>query len=152
MKITKTKKHLLATLLLSFFFLSEMALIQFSSPAPVQAENLWEMQEKSGLDVIGQEAFGNETPRDVREITVLVVKVFLGFLGIIFLGLIVFAGFKYMTAGGNDDKIKEALDQIKNGIIGLIIILASYAITSFLTDCIFDITNLGNSPWMCNRK
>lgn len=152
MKITKLKKHLLSAFLLFLFLLSQMALIQFSSPAPVQAESLWEMQKKSGIGVIGGQAFGNETPRDVRRITVSVIKVFLGFLGIIFLVLIISAGFKYMTAAGNEEKITEALGQIKTGIIGLIIILASYAVTSYLTDCIFEITNRGkDSVWMCNR-
>ena len=150
MKNAKIKKHLLSALLLSLFLLSQMALIQFSSPSPAQAESkLW--QNQTGIETIGAQAFGNKTPRDVRQITVLVIKVFLGFLGLIFLILIIFAGFKYMTSAGNEEKVKEALDQIKTGVIGLIIIMASYAVTSYLTDCVFEITNRGNSPWMCNR-
>ncbi len=153
MKITKIKKHFFSALLLSLFLLSQMALIQFSSPSPAQAESkLWDMQKQSGIGVIGGQAFGGETPRDVRQITVLVIKVFLGFLGLIFLILIIRAGFKYMTSAGNEEKVKEALDQIKTGIIGLIIIMASYAVTSYLTDCVFEITNQGESVWMCDRE
>jgi di/tricarboxylate transporter len=154
MKITKIKRHLLSALLLSVVFILQMSLAQFSSPPIAQAADskLWDMQKQSGIGIIGQEAFGGETPRDVREITVLIIKVFLGFLGIIFLVLIISAGFKYMTSAGNEEKIKEALDQIKAGVIGLIIILVSYAVTSYLTDCVFEITNRGrDSAWMCNR-
>ena len=151
MKNAKIKKHLLAAFLLSLFFLSQLALIQFSSPSPAQAESkLW--KDQVGIETIGDQAFGDQTPKDVREITVLVIKVFLGFLGIIFLVLIISAGFKYMTSAGNEEKVKEALDQIKTGVIGLIIIMASYAITSYLTNCVFDITTEGNEMWMCNRE
>jgi len=151
MKITKFKKHLLAAFLLSLFLLSQMALIQFSSPSPARAESkLW--QNQSGAKIIGGQAFGGQTPADVRMIIVRVIKVFLGFLGLIFLILIIWAGFKYMTSAGNEEKISEALSQIKTGIIGLIIILASYAVTSYLTDCVFDITRKGESMWMCNRE
>ncbi len=49
------------------------------------------------------------------------------------------------------EKIGEAMSQIKAGVIGLIIIVASYAITSYLTDCVLDITTK-NSIWMCKPK
>jgi len=154
MKITKSRKHLLSAFLLSLFLLFQLSLIALSSPSPVRAADsrLWQLQEQSGIGIIGGQAFGNPTPKDVREITVLVIKVFLGFLGIIFLVLIVSAGFKYMTAAGNEEKITEALSQIKTGVIGLIIILSSYAITSYLADCVFDITREGDRMWMCNRS
>ncbi len=61
-----------------------------------------------------------------------IIQVFLSFLGIIFLILILYAGYQYMTAGGNREKAEEALDAIKHAIIGLIIVLASYGISYFL--------------------
>jgi ABC-type cobalt transport system substrate-binding protein len=61
-----------------------------------------------------------------------VIKAFLGFLGIIFIIIVVMAGYKYMTAGGNEEKTREAIDSIRRGIIGLIIIVSAYAITYFV--------------------
>lgn len=61
-----------------------------------------------------------------------VIKAFLGLLGIIFIVLMITAGYKWMTAGGNEEKIKEAQEMIKKAIIGLIIIVAAYAITHFI--------------------
>ncbi|MDD5071232.1 MAG: pilin [Patescibacteria group bacterium] len=154
MKITKIKKCFFSALLLSAILLFQVILAQFSSMPMAQAaeSKLWNMQKQSGIGQIGSQAFGSETPKDVREIAVLIIKVFLGFLGIIFLVLIISAGFKYMTSAGNEEKITEALNQIKTGVIGLIIILTSYAVTSYLTDCVFEITNRGrDSVWMCNR-
>ena len=60
------------------------------------------------------------------------INTFIGLLAIIFIVLLVMAGYKYMTAGGNEDKTKEAIDSIRRAIIGLIIIFSAYAITYFV--------------------
>ena len=54
------------------------------------------------------------------------------FLGLISVVLILTGGFKWMTSMGNKDKIDEAKKLIKNSIIGLAVILFSYAITNFV--------------------
>jgi hypothetical protein len=46
--------------------------------------------------------------------------------------IILLGGFKWMTAGGNEDKVGEAKKLITAGIIGLVIIVASFAIASFV--------------------
>ncbi len=56
----------------------------------------------------------------------------LTFVGVIFLILTVYAGFTWMTAGGNEEKIKKAKKIITNSIIGLIIVIASYIITNYV--------------------
>ncbi|MEK7202996.1 MAG: pilin, partial [Patescibacteria group bacterium] len=61
-----------------------------------------------------------------------IVQVSLSFLGIIFLVLLIWAGFNWMTAGGEEEKITKATDTIKSAVIGLIIVLASFAIASFV--------------------
>ncbi len=58
-----------------------------------------------------------------------IIQAVLGFLGIIFLVLTIMAGFKWMTAGGNEDEIKKAKQTLTNSVIGLIIVLAAYTIT-----------------------
>lgn len=61
-----------------------------------------------------------------------IISIALGFLGVIFLVLMLYGGFKYMTAGGEEKGVKEATTTIKNAAIGLVIILAAYALTSFV--------------------
>ncbi|MDO8592206.1 MAG: hypothetical protein Q7R92_00365, partial [bacterium] len=46
--------------------------------------------------------------RDPREIIAQVINVILGFLGIIAVVIILLGGFKWMTAGGGEDKVAEA--------------------------------------------
>jgi amino acid transporter len=66
------------------------------------------------------------------DILSMVIRAFLSLLGIIFLVLIIVAGYNWMTAGGNDEKVTKAKSTIARAIIGLIIIVAAYAITYFV--------------------
>jgi len=60
------------------------------------------------------------------------INVLLGLLGVIAVVIILIAGFKWMTAGGNDDKVSEARKMLFAGIIGLAIILSAWAIARFV--------------------
>ena len=70
--------------------------------------------------------------KDPRSTAAMLLGVVLGFLGVIAVGLILYAGFKWMTAGGNEDKVTDAKKILIAGIIGLIIILAAFAIANFV--------------------
>ena len=72
---------------------------------------------------------GNNNPKMIASN---IINIVLGFLGILSLILIMFGGFKWMTAGGDDTKIDEAKKVITSGIIGLAIIIVSYAIAYFV--------------------
>ncbi len=70
-----------------------------------------------------------------------VLRTALGFLGIIAVIMILLGGFKWMTAAGNDEKVKDAKKLIYSGIIGLVIILTAYAIASFVIQTIVTAQN-----------
>ncbi len=61
-----------------------------------------------------------------------IINVVLGFLGVILLVYILYAGFLWMTAGGDSKKVETATTMIRNAIIGLVIIVAAYAISTFV--------------------
>ncbi|MDD4332975.1 MAG: Ig-like domain-containing protein [Patescibacteria group bacterium] len=69
---------------------------------------------------------------DPRLIAAKVVRVALGFLGILAVVLIIYGGWMYMTSEGNEEKVKKAIAILKNAAIGLIIILSAFAIVSFI--------------------
>ena len=69
---------------------------------------------------------------DTTQLVVDLIRGFLGFLGLIFMVLILYAGFKWMTSGGNSSTIDEAKGMILNAVIGLIVIGFSFAITQFV--------------------
>ena len=133
MRISKIKSIVILISIL-FFCLSSVVAPGLTS---VQASDLWDMQE--GQEEI-PEAFGYATagdPPDVREVAVRVVKIFLGFMALIFTIMIIFAGYRWMTAGGNLDKVAEAKKTIIAGIIGFLIVAGSYAITYFVVETMF---------------
>lgn len=61
-----------------------------------------------------------------------VVKILMSFSGIIFMSLMVYAGFLWMTARGEESQIEKAMKIIKASIIGLVIVVAAYSITFFI--------------------
>ncbi|PIR93112.1 hypothetical protein COT99_02560 [Candidatus Falkowbacteria bacterium CG10_big_fil_rev_8_21_14_0_10_43_10] len=77
--------------------------------------------------------FGNQADtQTVDKILTKVINAILGLLGVIFLVLTLFAGFLWMTAAGNDDQVGKAKKILTAAIIGIVIIVSSYAITNFV--------------------
>jgi hypothetical protein len=69
---------------------------------------------------------------DIRVMIVRIVNVSLGLLASVFLLLVVIAGYQYLTAGGNQEQTKKAMDQIKNSLIGLIIVSIAWSVSFFI--------------------
>jgi len=67
------------------------------------------------------------------------INVLLGFLGILFLILVLYAGFLYLTAQGSDEPVKKAKKLLTTSIIGLVIIIAAYAISGYVLGALISI-------------
>ena len=83
----------------------------------------------------GAEGFAGEAglgTAKLPETIASIIRTMLGFLGIIAVVIILFGGFKWMTSGGNEDKVGEAKKLIISGIIGLVIVISAFAIASFV--------------------
>ncbi len=63
-----------------------------------------------------------------------IINGILGFLGVLFLIIILYAGFTWMNAGGNEEDVTQARSLIKWSIIGIIIIIGAYAISFYVVD------------------
>jgi hypothetical protein len=68
---------------------------------------------------------------DIPTIVGNIIGTLLGLVGILFLVLVIYAGFLWMTAGGNDETVTKAKSLLRNAIIGIIIVFSAYAITTF---------------------
>lgn len=66
----------------------------------------------------------------------LIIGVFLGLLGLIMVILILYGGYLWMTARGNEQQVEDAKHTIRSAIIGAIIIISSYALTSFILNAV----------------
>ncbi|MSR85207.1 hypothetical protein EXS71_02090, partial [Candidatus Uhrbacteria bacterium] len=80
---------------------------------------------------------------DPRVIAARIINAAMGVLAMIMVALMVYAGFLWMTSGGESEKAKKAKLMIRNAIIGLIIILSSWAITTFVINKLLGATQGG---------
>lgn len=81
---------------------------------------------------------------ELEETLGLLINVLLGLLGIIFLVLVIYAGFLWMTAGGDEKRVAKAKSIIITAVIGLVILLSAYAISSFVLDQLITATGSGS--------
>ena len=126
-----------AFILFFLFLLTITAFLIIMNPAPVLADansQFWANQQNQIQTNTG---LGGADPRIMAAN---VVKIVLGFLGIIALVIILLGGFRWMTAGGNEDHINEAKRIIITGIVGILIILASYGLAQFVIQALYNAT------------
>ena len=103
----------------------------------VTANDYWGGVE--GYDSIRQEIkLGEEDP---RVMIANIINIILGFLGIIALMIILYAGFIWMTAAGNEDQVGKAKKIMSAGIIGLIIVLSAFGIARFVVCALIGATS-----------
>ena len=84
----------------------------------------------------GDEGAGFDTSNtmDITNIVGNFITGFLALLGIIFIVLIILAGYNWMTAAGDEEKVNKAKDTLARAIIGLVITVGAYAISQFVMD------------------
>jgi len=84
------------------------------------------------LDQAAQNAGYDVTQNSINPFIQTIIQVALSFLGIIFLILTIYGGFLWMTAAGNEEKVSKARKILTAAIIGLIIVVAAYAISTLV--------------------
>ena len=67
----------------------------------------------------------------IPELIAGIINALLGILGAITVAILVMSGFKYMTSS-NPGEVGQALDGIRNAIVGLMIIMGSFLITQYV--------------------
>ncbi len=123
------KNPKLLSLLSLFLFL---VIFNFS-PQATLAQN-FDFEKDSGMDVsanIAGFATGNKA-ETVDSIIGLAIYIILGFVGTIFLILIIYSGIQWMTAQDNDIKVNKAKGVLLNAIVGLVITLGAYVLSYFI--------------------
>jgi len=95
--------------------------------ASAQTVNDWGYNELASGNI-------NLGTRDLRSTIAGVINIILGFLGVLTTLIILMGGFKWMTSQGNTEKVDEAKKLIGAGIVGLVIVLTSYAISRFVLE------------------
>ena len=115
-------KYLVAFGVLAILAMPTVSLAQAATPTPIDL----------GLGDIGT-TIGLSSSSPLTTVALLINSIMV-ILGIVAVGIVLLAGFKWMTAGGNDEKVTEAKKLMGAGVIGLVIILSAWGITTFILE------------------
>jgi len=131
----KIYKHLISLAILALLISPFLAL----KPALAQTSNV---NTTFGLDAVNTGLNNSLSKSDPRAVIGKIINISLGFLGVIAVGIILLGGFKWMTAGGNEEKTGEARKLLGAGVIGLIIILMAWGIANYVINALSSATNI----------
>ena len=88
-----------------------------------------------GLNATAGQAYGRD-PGTLEKNPITIIGIIMGMvlagLGVIFLTQVIIAGISWMTAQGNEEKITKAKQNLYHSIIGLLIVMAAYAIVNYV--------------------
>jgi cbb3-type cytochrome oxidase subunit 3 len=116
------KKCLCGIFITTLFFISS---IHFA--------HAWDFGEKSGLDETAK-GMGLPTAEEDDEVNLfervgLALQFLISFLALVFFALILYAGWVWMLARGNEQEVEKAKNILTSAIVGLAIVLSAYGIT-----------------------
>lgn len=80
----------------------------------------------------GIAAWGTEIPPGIGTLVGNIILIALGLLGVVFVVLLTYGGFLWLTSAGEEEKTKKATGIIVNATIGVLIVVAAYSITYFV--------------------
>lgn len=120
MKKTTYSKMLQILVVFAFMFLLVL-------PVAVDAASL-----NLGTEYAANLGLSNGNGQTPQGMAVTIVRWLMTFLGIVATVMILYGGFVWMTAGGNEDKVGTAKKIIAAGVVGLVIVLAGFAIITWV--------------------
>ncbi|MBT4856646.1 hypothetical protein HON52_00460 [Candidatus Uhrbacteria bacterium] len=114
----------LSLALLTLCLLPQLALAQLSP-------------EDTGLETTGEEVYGSIDDITIGSwVGIYIINPLMSLVGVIFLVLMIYGGFLWMTAGGNSSQVDKAKNILITAVIGTVIISAAYAITNFVFEAL----------------
>lgn len=100
---------------------------------------------KTYADSAAGDAGYDTSQDDINTLISLIIRTALSLLGVIFLVLLVYGGYLWMTDRGNEDQVKRARNLISAAIIGLIIVVSAYAISIFVLETLMGTEGSGGA-------
>ncbi len=106
---------------------------------PVQAQTA----STFSIESVGQQVgLGNA---DLRQVAINIIRWLLGFVTLIAVAYLVYGGYLWMTAAGNEQRVEKAKQVILQAVIGLVIIILAWAIVLFVARTVAETTNTNNT-------
>lgn len=89
---------------------------------------------------------GYDDMGNIYSLIQIVINAFLAVIGVLLLIYMLYAGYNWMTAQGEEEKVEKAKDTINRAVVGVIIIIAAYAISVFVISRLEAGTLKGGAP------
>jgi len=117
-------KNKLPKVLASGVTLLSFPIVAFARTENAQTENLW--------DEINKDLEGSD--QGVGPLIVRVLNWFIGAAAVVCVVMLIVGGYSYMTAGGDENKVKTATKTLTNAIIGLAICFIAVILVNFVLE------------------
>jgi hypothetical protein len=113
------------------FFSTALAALNLKDAFKVDDKNVGDVLDNAAATA-GYNVSSSAGYPSPEKIVAQVIQIALSFLGVIFLILMIYGGFIWMTGRGNEEQVKKAQGLIQAAVIGMIIVVSAYAITYFI--------------------
>ncbi len=125
----KFKKIIIVSIVLSFFLSNSALAVNWGDWFQTDRGGLSFTEYQGQLTTLSSEGYDPAlvASTDLREFVIKIVNYALGFLGLIAVLVIIYGGILYVTSAGNDTNLGTAKNAIKYSLIGLLIVLGSFA-------------------------
>jgi len=120
-------RHLIVGSTLALLLGALMVDPAFAQPKTINQPNI--------SDLVGSKPRGSGS--DIVTLISSLLNYALGFLGLAATLIIMFSGFQWMTAGGDEAVTKKARTRMIQGVVGIGIILASWGLGNFVVTQLF---------------
>jgi len=124
------------------FALFLLLTVLYFSPLPVMAQNAADSAINM-LDQTVKPAIDPATQPTVPELMAFWVTLILSIVGVLFLILVIYGGITWMTAGGNEEKVKKATNILTKSVIGIFTIILAFIFTNYV---VFKLIGVINAP------
>jgi hypothetical protein len=132
------KKRVISLVFCLFCFFSIANLAQAANLG--DAFKVSDGKNKDTLDTTANIGGYDTSKTDILPLFSKIISIGLSFLGVIFLLLTIYGGFLWMSDQGNEEQVAKAKKLITTAVIGLIIVVSSYAISWFILNVLVKTT------------
>jgi len=135
------KKFLITVLVISSLMFSVTVVFAQGSPKGTTKGDTEGLESiRSDLGDFGKTSYGTDTPTPLPQTIGKIIGIILGLLGVILVIVIIYGGFLYMTSGGDETTTKKGKGWIVNGVIGLVITMSAWGISSYVVSRLLEAT------------
>lgn len=93
-------------------------------------------------DATGGGGTGLANESSATEIIFRIIQIMLGVAGLVAVIFLIIGGFRYITAGGNEETAEAGKKTITNAIIGIVVILLAFVIVRVISNALLPATTV----------